>query len=109
MTEKEKKFLSDITSSIELIESFTIGINTFEQYSTDLKTKGAVERHLGIIGEAVSKFMKESETNDLKKATQIISLRNRLIDSFIRQRAERPLRNTYVAFSALHSHCALCG
>lgn len=82
MTERERKFLSDITHSIELIESFTGGISTFEQYSTDLKTKGAVERHLGIIGEAVNKFLKASESNDLKKATQIISLRNRLIHSY---------------------------
>ena len=42
MTEKEKKFLSDIVNSIELIESFINGINSFEVYSKDLKTKGAV-------------------------------------------------------------------
>jgi uncharacterized protein with HEPN domain len=64
MTEKEKKFLSDISYSIELIESFTNGINSFGEYSKDLKTKGAVERHLGIIGEAVNKFLKESNTSD---------------------------------------------
>jgi uncharacterized protein with HEPN domain len=82
MTEKEKKFLSDIANSIKLIEDFTEGINTFNDYIKDLKTKGAVERHLGIIGEAVNKFLKESGTNDLKNATQIISLRNRLIHSY---------------------------
>jgi uncharacterized protein with HEPN domain len=82
MTEKEKKFLSDITNSIDLIEDFTKGINSFGEYTKDLKTKGAVERHLGIIGEAVNKFLKESNTNDLKNATQIISLRNRLIHSY---------------------------
>ena len=81
MTEKEKKFLSDIINSIELIESFLIGINSFDQYAKDQKTKGAVERHLGIIGEAVNKFLKESTLNDLKQAMQIISLRNRLIHS----------------------------
>lgn len=74
--------MSDIATSIELIENFTKGINSFNEYSKDLKTKGAVERHLGIIGEAVSKFLKESGTNDLKHATQIISLRNRLIHSY---------------------------
>ena len=54
----------------------------FTDYQKDLKTKGAVERHLGIIGEAANKFLKESETNDLKNASQIISLRNRLIHSY---------------------------
>ncbi len=82
MTEKEKKFLSDIATSIALIENFTSDINSFGQYSNDAKTKGAVERHLGIIGEAVNKFLKESSTNELRNASQIISLRNRLIHSY---------------------------
>ncbi len=33
MTEKEKKFLYDITNSIELIENFTAGINSFVELS----------------------------------------------------------------------------
>jgi uncharacterized protein with HEPN domain len=82
MAEKERKFLSDIINSIELIESFTKDLKSFTDYEKDFKTKGAVERHLGIIGEAVNKFLKESETNDLKNASQIISLRNRLIHSY---------------------------
>jgi uncharacterized protein with HEPN domain len=82
MTEKEKKFLSDIARSIELIESFTKGIKSFDDYTRDLKTKGAVERHLGIIGEAVNKFLKEGNGNALTNASQIISLRNRLIHSY---------------------------
>ena len=82
MTEKEKKFLSDISNSIELIGTFTKDLKSFSEYQKDLKTKGAVERHLGIIGEAVNKFLKESITNDLKNASQIISLRNRLIHSY---------------------------
>ena len=82
MTEKEKKFFSDISNSIELIENFTTGIKSFAKYQHDLKTKGAVERHLGIIGEAVNKFQKESSANNLKNASQIISLRNRLIHSY---------------------------
>ena len=47
MTEKEKKFLSDISNSIDLIENFTTEIKSFTEYQKDLKTKGAVERHLG--------------------------------------------------------------
>ncbi|MCU0419731.1 MAG: DUF86 domain-containing protein [Cyclobacteriaceae bacterium] len=82
MTEKERKFLSDISNSINLIENFTKDLKTFGEYQKDLKTKGAVERHLGIIGEAVNKFLKESNTNEFKNASQIISLRNRLIHSY---------------------------
>lgn len=81
MTEKEKKFLSHISNSIDLIERLTKDLKSFAEYQKDLKTKGADERHLGIIGEAVNKFLKESDTNNLKNASQIIILRNRLIHS----------------------------
>ena len=82
MTEKAKKFLSDIFYSIELIQEFTQDLDSFIDYKTDLKTKGAVERHLAIIGEAVNQFSKESTTIQLQNATQIISLRNRLVHSY---------------------------
>ena len=74
--------MSDIINSIDLIENFTKDLKSFTEYEKDLKTKGAVERHLGIVGEAVNNFLKESETNELKNASQMISLRNRLIHSY---------------------------
>jgi uncharacterized protein with HEPN domain len=70
MTEKAKKFLSDISNSIDLIENFTQDLKSFTEYQKDLKTKGAVERHLAIIGEAVNKFLKESNTNELLNANR---------------------------------------
>lgn len=74
--------MSDISNSIELIEDFIKDLKSFTEYQTDMKTKGAVERHLAIIGEAVSKFLKESKSNELKYAAQIISLRNRLVHAY---------------------------
>ncbi|HYF68824.1 MAG TPA: HepT-like ribonuclease domain-containing protein [Ohtaekwangia sp.] len=71
MAELEKKFLSDISNSINLIEEFTKELKSFSEYQKDLKTKGAVERHLGIIGEAVNKFLKLSNTTNLINASQI--------------------------------------
>ena len=53
MTEQGKKYLFDILRAIELIEEFTETTATFNEYSLDLKTQSAVERQLGIIGEAV--------------------------------------------------------
>jgi uncharacterized protein with HEPN domain len=82
MTDKEKKYLSDILSSIDHILSFTKDLTSFDQYKKNFLIKGAVERHLGIIGEAVNKFLKESSENNLSSAQQIISLRNRLIHSY---------------------------
>lgn len=74
--------MSDISNSIELIRNFTKETSSFTDYQKDPKTKSAVERHLGIIGEAVNKFLKESPDNSLYSASQIISLRNRLVHSY---------------------------
>ena len=77
MTDKERKYLSDILSSTGHILSFTDELSSFEQYKNNFLIKGAVETHLGIIGEAVNKFLKESPKNNFSSARQIISLRNR--------------------------------
>jgi uncharacterized protein with HEPN domain len=82
MTDQGRKYLSDIFLSIELIESFTKGISSYENYQEDLKTQSAVERHLGIIGEAISKFEKLFPEISLDDARKIVGLRNRLIHSY---------------------------
>lgn len=73
MTDKEKKYLSDISNSIQHIHSFTEGVTSFEQYKRNFLLKGAVERHLGIIGEAVIRFLKEKASNKLTHAQQMKS------------------------------------
>lgn len=82
MTDKERKYLSDILISIDHILSFTNDVGNFEQYRKNSLIKSAVERHLAIIGEAVNKFLKESIENELVYSRQIIGLRNRLIHSY---------------------------
>ena len=81
MTEQGKKYLSDILRSIELIEQFTATVNNYNDYSSDLKTQSAVERQLGIIGEAVNKFDKLFPEITLENARRIVGFRNRLIHS----------------------------
>lgn len=76
MTDKERKYLSDVLNSIDHILSFTNELTSFDQYKKNFLIKGAVERHLAIIGEAINKFLKESRENDLANARQIISLRS---------------------------------
>ena len=58
MTEKGLKYIADIIHAIELIEEFTISIPLYSDYEKDQKTQSAVERQLGIIGEAVNKIHK---------------------------------------------------
>ena len=82
MTDQDKKYLSDIIQAIELIESFTAGISEYDDYITDLKTQSAVERQLGIIGEAVNKFQKLFPDSILKNAAKIVGFRNRLIHAY---------------------------
>ena len=78
MTEQNKKYLSDILRAVELIEQFVSSVNTYADFITDLKTQSAVERQLGIIGEAVNKYEKSSHQNPLLNARSIVAFRNRL-------------------------------
>jgi len=82
MTEKSQKYLFDILHSIELIEEFTKSIKTFSQFENDLKTQSAVERHLGIIGEAVNKYDLLNPDDSLLNARKIVGFRNRLIHAY---------------------------
>lgn len=82
MTEQGKKYLSDILHSIELIEGFLSSISDYSEYTEDLKTQSAVERQLGIIGEAVNKFDKLFPDSTLENARKIIGFRNRLIHAY---------------------------
>ncbi len=82
MTEQAKKYLSDILRAIELIEQFTNSVNNYTDYQADLKTQSAVERQLGIIGEAVNKFDKLLPDLTLESARKIVGFRNRLIHTY---------------------------
>ena len=81
MTERAKKYLFDILFSIEAIEKFFFDVD-FQKYQGDLKTKSAVERQLGIIGEAVNRFSKEDTSIELQNSREIINFRNRIIHAY---------------------------
>jgi uncharacterized protein with HEPN domain len=82
MTDQGNKFLSDILQAIELIESFIADTKDFNDYLSDIKTQSAVERQLGIIGEAVNKFEKIFPEVQLSNARKIVGFRNRLIHAY---------------------------
>ncbi|HAH24413.1 MAG TPA: hypothetical protein DCL77_11785 [Prolixibacteraceae bacterium] len=82
MTEKGQKYLSDIIQAIDLIEDFTKSTLSFDDYVKDLKTQSAVERQLGIIGEAVNKFDILHPEVTLESARKIVGFRNRLIHAY---------------------------
>jgi uncharacterized protein with HEPN domain len=82
MTEKAKKYLTDILYAVEKIELYTQGIVDFEGYDADSKTKSAVERQIAIIGEAVTQFKKHESVFALSFTPQMIAVRNRLIHAY---------------------------
>ena len=69
--DRKVKLYVDIVNSINLIDEFLGPINLFEVYTVDLKTKSAIERQLGIIGEAVKKI-KDIESVEESKTIQKI-------------------------------------
>ena len=82
MTEKGIKYLSDIHTALILIEEFTKSTTDFNEYCLDLKTQSAVERQLGIIGEAVNRFDQLHPELSLENARKIIGFRNRFIHAY---------------------------
>jgi len=82
MMDKGQKYLSDILQAIELIEDFTQSISNYDEFAMDFKTQSAVERQLGIIGEAVNKFDLLFPDSSLANAKKIVGFRNRLIHAY---------------------------
>lgn len=82
MTEKSKKYLSDVLMAINLIREFTVGITDFTVYDKDRKTQSAVERQLVIIGEALNKLRQIESEVVVENDKQIIGFRNRLVHAY---------------------------
>jgi len=83
MEEKILKWLYDIKLAIEEIESYFIDIpKDFNNYSSNLILKRAVERDLEIIGEAVNRILKQNPGFPIENAKKIIGLRNQIIHAY---------------------------
>ena len=78
-----KTWLYDILSSINEIESYFIETpKMFEIYQNDLRTKRAVERNIEIIGEAMSRILKENSEIEISNSRKIVDVRNRIIHGY---------------------------
>lgn len=82
MTQRGRKYLFDILQAIELAEDFVRELPDFNAYRADAKTRSAVERQLGIIGEAVNHLRRVWPEAELPDTKQIVDFRNRLIHSY---------------------------
>jgi uncharacterized protein with HEPN domain len=83
MSEKVLKCLYDIKDAIQEIDSFFDGRKKlFAEYSKEIILKRAIERNLEIIGEAVSRILKEDPQFSIDNARRIIGLRNQIIHGY---------------------------
>ncbi len=76
------KYLEDVYLSIEIIELHISGIESLKQYQNDLKTIDAIERRLGIIGEALYKANKIDASLSITAKGKIIGLRHILVHDY---------------------------
>ena len=78
-----KAWLYDILSATEEIESFFVNSpKLFADYQKDIRTKRAVERNIEIIGEAMSRILKEDDSVEITNSRKIVNVRNRIIHGY---------------------------
>jgi uncharacterized protein with HEPN domain len=77
-----RKYLTDITIQINHIDIFLKHSRDFALYEHDLMIQYAVERSLGIIGEAANQVRKMQPDIPISSLNQIISLRHILIHAY---------------------------
>jgi uncharacterized protein with HEPN domain len=97
MTPQGQKYLFDIQRALGLIEDFVRDTPTFAAYQTDLKTRSAVERQLGIVGEAVNHLRRVEPDAKLPNTKQMVDFRNRLIHSYDNV-------NETIVWAIIHNH-----
>ena len=74
--------LFDIISSINEIESYFPETKKFETYIKDIRTKRAVERNIEIIGEAMSRIIRENPQINISNSRKIVDTRNKIIHGY---------------------------
>lgn len=78
-----KKYLWDIKNAIDEIESFfEIRPRQYEVYLNDLMFRRAIERNVGIIGEAVGKIIQIEPTINITDAKNIKGVRNYVVHAY---------------------------
>ena len=78
-----KAHLYDIFTAIDEIQSFFDQVpRQFEEYGNNLMLRRAIERNVGIIGEAVNKIVKDYPEVEISNARAIIATRNRVIHDY---------------------------
>ena len=83
MDRHHKAHLYDISTAIDEVYSFFEQVpKRFEEYQKNLMLRRAIERNIGIIGEATNKLLKEDPEITISHSKAIIATRNRVIHDY---------------------------
>lgn len=83
MDRRLKAHLFDINTAIDEIYSFFEQVpKRFDEYRKSLMLRRAVERNIGIIGEAINKIDKEYPEVSISNVRAIVATRNRVIHDY---------------------------
>jgi uncharacterized protein with HEPN domain len=74
--------LKDIEQSIIEINEFLPEERNFITFQKDLKTRKAIERNIGIIGEAMDRILKTDPNFQITDSRKIVDTRNRIIHGY---------------------------
>ena len=78
-----KAHLFDISTAIDEVQSFFDQVpRRFDEYCSNLMLRRAIERNIGIVGEAVNKILRDNPDITISNARAIISTRNRVIHDY---------------------------
>ena len=83
MDDRIKKYLQDILTAIEEVESFFDNKpKLFDEFFSDLLLRRAIERNIEIIGEAMNRILRIDETIAITNARKIVDARNYIIHGY---------------------------
>jgi uncharacterized protein with HEPN domain len=82
MQREANKYLFDIQTCIENIESFIGTPKMFADFKKNMMLQQAVERNLEIIGEAVNSLLKIDPKIKITDARRMVDTRNRIIHGY---------------------------
>lgn len=82
MDDRIKKYLFDIKTAIESIQSYVGEDRDFESFCSQKMLKRAVEREFEIIGEALNRILKLDESIKISNSRKIVNLRNYIIHAY---------------------------
>ena len=94
MENKAKKYLFDILTSINNIDSYIGEKKIFEKYENNVMLQDAVERNIEIMGEAMSKLLKIEPQIEISNARRIVDARNKIVQFFNYNKIAKTLTQT---------------